>query len=141
MTTSLRSKGWRLVAIALLALLVRAVTPAGYMVASAESADGRYLVVQLCEGHASQVRAIDLDTGRSVDIKGTPGSPAKSQTESQPCAFAAAPAFASAVAVEGLPRLPLVVELAGVPASPDGHDRGIAAPPPPSTGPPSQIRE
>ena len=131
--------GRRLGAIALLALLVRALIPAGYMVASAETPNGRFLIVQLCDGHASTAQAVDLETGQNVDLSTFPKSPTNSGNSDQPCAFAVAVAFAPPVtAAESLAvmastdadvALPTVVR----------PGRGIAAPPPPATGPPILI--
>ena len=75
-------------AIALLAILVRALVPAGYMLAEADTPDGRYLVVQMCDGHdAAQV--IDLDSGKLVDASELPGE-TEGKTTSSPCVFAGA---------------------------------------------------
>lgn len=132
--------GRRLGAIALLAVLVRAIIPAGYMLAHADTDSGRYLVVEMCEGHgqvgAKQV--IDLDTGKEIKLdklpKKTGGDPG-----SAPCVFAGAVAMAQPVTVaEPVEFLTeQQVDFAAVRDLRPG--RGIAAPPPPSTGPPSKI--
>jgi hypothetical protein len=131
--------GRRLGAIALLALLVRALIPAGYMVAAADTPDGRYLVMQLCDGHASEMQAINLETGLKVDLANLPKSPAKQASADQVCAFAASVSFAPPVSsVEPMDRVVATESETVLPraASPG---RGIAAPPPPATGPPSLI--
>lgn len=131
--------GRRLGAVALLALLVRALIPAGYMVAAAETPNGRFLIVQLCEGHASTAQVIDLETGQKIDLSKLPKSPTNSGNSDQPCAFAVAAAFAPPV---------MTAESLAVMASTDADialpavvrpGRGIAAPPPPATGPPILI--
>jgi hypothetical protein len=59
--------GRRLGAIALLAMLVRAIVPAGYMLATAETAHGRYLTITICDSHAGATQVLDLTTGKLVD--------------------------------------------------------------------------
>lgn len=133
--------GARLSAIALLALLVRAVVPAGYMLAHAGTGEGRYLTVEMCEGHAP-ARVIDLDTGMLVDASQLPGntqSEGGDDGKTAPCVFAAAaplaPPLLAAEAVQFAAAYN--VEFAARPDVRPG--RGIAAPPPPATGPPSAI--
>jgi hypothetical protein len=135
--------GRRLGAIALLAMLVRAVVPAGYMLASAETAGGRYLTVQMCSQHTGPAQVIDLDTGKLVDASAIAKSPngegKKTNPAQAPCVFAGAPVMAQPLAVakpvEFLPAHEVDFGIV--------HDvrpgRGIPAPPPPSTGPPSLI--
>ena len=134
--------GRRLGAIALLTMLVRVVVPAGYMLASAEAAGGRYLTVQMCEGHGTPAQVIDLDTGKKVDASKLPArSDGKSKEDPRetPCVFAGASALAQSVSiaepVEFLTELD--VDFGVVRDVRPG--RGIPAPPPPSTGPPSLI--
>ncbi|MDP3736742.1 MAG: hypothetical protein Q8R02_05105 [Hyphomonadaceae bacterium] len=126
--------GVRLGAIALLAMLVRAVVPAGYMLAEAETANGRYLTVQMCEGHIEARQVIDLDTGKQVDLSKLPG---KADSKSAPCVFASvAPLAAPVVAAEPVEFIASYDIDFGV-VRDVRPGRGIAAPPPPSTGPPS----
>jgi hypothetical protein len=74
----MKRAGAQLGAIALLAILVRALVPAGYMLAEADTPDGRYLVVQMCDGHdAAQV--IDLDSGKLVEASELPEQTEASQ--------------------------------------------------------------
>lgn len=128
--------GARLAAIALLAMLVRAVVPAGYMLAQADTGGGRYLTVTMCRDHGGQDQVIDLDTGKQVDPSKLPGK-GKSESKQAPCVFAAsahvAPPVAPAQSVEFVALYD--VEFGVVREVRPG--RGIAAPPPPSTGPPS----
>lgn len=139
----MRKAAKRLGAIALFALLVRALVPAGYMLASAETAEGRYLVVQLCDSHADFTQVIDLDTGLQVDpdtLPGNPdGNPEHDKPGKAPCLFAAAPHIAS-------PQIATEVKVFLARTATAAHavttvspGRGIPAPPPPSTGPPQLI--
>ena len=132
--------GARLGAIALLAMLVRAIVPAGYMLAQADTGQGRFLTVEMCEGHAARI--IDLDTGKQVDPSKLPGkAPGKADDPSKhaPCVFAAAASVATPVTVAE------PVEFIATQDVDFGVDlnvrpgRGIAAPPPPSTGPPASL--
>jgi hypothetical protein len=131
--------GRRLGAIALLAMLVRAVVPAGYMLAEAETANGRYITVDFCESHGAVKRVLDLDTRKLLDSSKIPASDHAGKTQHTPCVFAAAAPLAPPIV--GVQPVEFVVS----------HDidfgdvrdlrpgRGIAAPPPPSTGPPATI--
>jgi len=135
----MRRMGRRLGAIALLAMLVRAIIPAGYMLAEADTGSGRYLTVEMCDKHhGQQAQVIDLDTGKVVDPATLPKN-AKSESKSSPCVFASAaataPPLAAAEPVEF--RVAHQIDFAFVRDLRPG--RGIAAPPPPSTGPPSLI--
>ncbi|HEY7800976.1 MAG TPA: DUF2946 family protein [Hyphomonadaceae bacterium] len=132
--------GARLGAIALLAMLVRAIVPAGYMLAQADTGQGRFLTVEMCEGHAAKV--IDLNTGKQVDPSSLSGeAPEEGEDRSQnaPCVFAST----ASLATPGATAEP--VEFLATQAVEFGVDlnirpgRGIAAPPPPSTGPPSAV--
>lgn len=137
---SIRTAGRRFGAIALLAILVRAIVPGGYMLAAADTPDGRFVILQLCDAHGQPASALNLDTGELVDMADVPlkkspgGSP-----DNQPCAFASA----SAVTVPDVPGILVAVfeaskaDLPAVAYVQPG--RGIPAPPPPSTGPPSLI--
>lgn len=130
--------GRRLGAIALLAMLVRAIIPAGYMLAHADTASGRYLTVEMCDGHTAAPQVIDLDTGKVIDLSKLPKK-TSNDPKSPPCVFAGVVAMVEpVVAVEPVEfrfeqraAFTLVRDLR--------PGRGIAAPPPPSTGPPSLI--
>jgi hypothetical protein len=117
-------------------MLVRAVVPAGYMLAEADAGNGRFLTVQMCEGHAATV--IDLDTGKQIDTSEVPGK-ADGKGGHAPCVFAAAPSVAiAAVAAEPVAFVTTQdIDFAVIRDLRPG--RGIAAPPPPSTGPPTLI--
>jgi hypothetical protein len=128
--------GARLGAIALLAMLVRAVVPAGYMLAQADTGQGRYLTVEMCEGHAAQV--VDLDTGKQVDPSKLPGK-ADNADNNTPCVFASAAPLAPPLAAIEPVEFPVSYDVSFAVVRDLRPGRGIAAPPPPSTGPPSTI--
>ena len=134
----MRSMGRRLGAIALLAMLVRAIIPAGYMLAEADTGSGRYLRVEMCDGHHKPAQIIDLDTGKVVDPSGLPKN-VKNEASSSPCVFAGIAAMAPPVVVTE----PVEFRVSHQVDFDVGRDlrpgRGIAAPPPPSTGPPTLI--
>jgi len=134
----MRHMGRRLGAIALLAMLVRAIIPAGYMLAEADTGSGRYLTVEMCDGHATQAQLIDLDTGKLVDLSKLPKS-AKTDNNSAPCVFAGATVIESPVAVAEPVEFRVSHEIDFAVVRDLRPGRGIAAPPPPSTGPPSLI--
>ena len=126
--------GAKLGAIALLAMLVRAIVPAGYMLAQADTGQGRYLTVEMCEGHAAKV--IDLDTGKQVDPSKLPGK-ADDKSKNAPCVFASTASVATPVSVAEPVEFLLAHTVAFGADLAVRPGRGIAAPPPPSTGPPS----
>ena len=136
--TWMRSMGRRLGAIALLAMLVRAIIPAGYMLAEADTGSGRYLTVEMCDGHSAQAKVIDLDTGKLIDLSKLPKN-VKSETDKSPCVFAGATAIESPVAATELVEFRVSHQVDFVVVRDLRPGRGIAAPPPPSTGPPSLI--
>ena len=133
--------GWHLrlglVAIAFAAILLRALVPAGYMLGQAETGDGRYLVVQLCDTHEAVATAIDLDTGKVVSLADLKRSgQQKTGTDHSACVFAAVAHFATLSAPQVSPPIldeSVVQSDAG--ASP-GHLVQVASLPP-ATGPPA----
>lgn len=126
-----------LTAFALLAMAVRALVPAGYMFAPTQ--DHRFIAVTLCSGHGPAEVVMDLTTGAVVDPASTNQNDAPSKnapSADAPCVFAAA---ASLSAPEQPASLPAIFRLASVDlpsASAIAPGRGLAAPPPWSTGPP-----
>ena len=135
--TWMQHAGRQLGAIALLALLVRAIVPGGYMLASAETPGGRYLIVQLCDGHAGPAKAINLDTGEQIDAADiSKDGPEDSQPGQPPCVFAGT----ASVVLPAITSEPAGIVIQRNAAVTTSHSvrpgRGIAAPPPPSTGPP-----
>ena len=99
---------------------------------------GRYLTVEMCDGHATQAQVIDLDTGKLVDLSKLPKS-AKTDNNSAPCVFAGATVIESPVAVAEPVEFRVSHEIDFAVVRDLRPGRGIAAPPPPSTGPPSLI--
>jgi hypothetical protein len=130
--------GARLGAIALVAMLVRAMVPAGYMLAHADTGSGRYLTITMCIEHGGAPQVIDLDTGKSVDPSKLPAK-SKGDRNQPPCVFAASAHVAPPVsfiqpvefAAEHVVEFGAVIDVR--------PGRGIAAPPPPATGPPTAI--
>ena len=112
------------VGLALLALFLQGVTPTGFMLARE---DGR-ATIAICTGHGA---AYSL-----ADLAGHPAKPPKSKPDA-PCAFAghgtAAAAPIAALVAGPIARpisAPVVARFDLAPG------RGLAAPPPPSQGPP-----
>lgn len=131
--------GRRLGAIALLAMLVRAVVPAGFMLAEAQGVGGRYLTVTVCEGHGP-AQVVDLDTGKLIDPDQIPSDADGSKKQSpSPCVFAGASPLAEPLASIELVEFAVVQDADFGVVRDVRPGRGIAAPPPPSTGPPSTI--
>jgi hypothetical protein len=130
--------GRKLGAIALLAMLVRAIVPAGYMLATAETAHGRYLTVTVCDAHDNTAQVLDLETGRLVDPSNVPAKH-QQKAEHAPCVFAiAAPMAPPAASIEPVTFTAVETAASVVPRD-IRPGEGIAAPPPPSTGPPASI--
>jgi len=134
----MRHMGRRLGALALLAMLVRAIIPAGYMVAQADTGSGRFLTVEMCDGHNAQAQVIDLDTGKTVDLSKLPKS-GKTDNNPSPCVFAAVVAMAPPLSAAEPIKFLATHQVDFVVVRDLRPGRGIAAPPPPSTGPPSLI--
>lgn len=132
----MKRMGWRLGAFALMALLVRAILPAGYMLAGADTGSGRYLTVELCDSHNSKPQVIDLDTGRVVDLPETGKTIDQNQ---HPCVFAGVAASTPPDSSHEPVIFPVQRDVDFGVVRDLRPGRGIAAPPPPSTGPPSLI--
>ena len=131
--------GRRLGAIALLAMLVRAVVPAGYMLAEAETPNGRYLTVDFCEGHGAVKRVLDLETRKLIDPSELPSGQHDGPLQHAPCVFATATPLAQPLAAAEPVRFVVSHDVDFAIVRDVRPGRGIAAPPPPSTGPPSSI--
>lgn len=124
---------WVLRALIVVAFALRAVVPAGYMLASA----GKGATVVLCSAQGSINVQIDPVTGHVTVIKKAPGQ--APDRDDPPCAFAAlakvaidAPVLSLALPVEH--ATPFVT-----PAQYLAPGLGLSAPPPPATGPPTSI--
>jgi len=118
-------------ALAVVALALRVAIPAGYMIAPAAQA-GEAPQMVICTGQGAMTVAVaDSD---KAPIK----APAKAVDH--PCAFAAAGVPIPTPTTDGL-AAPAVAYAAEI-VSPTPRQRpglGLAAPPPPKTGPPSII--
>ncbi len=118
--------------LALVAISVRALVPAGYMLAPSAHADG--VVVTICTAQG----AVDV----VLDPAGA-GHKQKNDTQQRnadaPCVFAGAAPLAApdaAIALAAPAVASASVEYVFAQLAPG---RGLAAPPPPSTGPPTLI--
>jgi len=123
------SKGWRgaLLALAALALFVKIIVPPGFMVAAPQVAGGFPLTI--CTGHSP------LDAHSDHDKGGL----SKSRSDA-PCAFAghaAPPTPTLGVAVPASTFTAYAQPVGDIADLIPG--RGLAAPPPPSQGPPSTL--
>ncbi|WP_374575406.1 hypothetical protein [Phenylobacterium sp.] len=119
-----------------LALLVRIVVPGGYMAAA--TANGAPAIV-ICTGHGPLQVAVDAH-GVTHNAPLDDNQPNKSDPsgDHHPCAFAGAATPLEAPLL-ALAAAPAVAEAALVTLLP-AHQRpglGLAAPPPPTTGPPA----
>ena len=136
MITWMHRMSGRLGAIALLALIVRAVLPAGFMLAEADTGSGRYLTLEFCDARAGQAKVVDLDTGKIIDAP-TKG---KSSNNQPPCVFCASVvAMASPEPIVELIKFVAAQNVNFTQVRDLSPGRGIAAPPPPSTGPPTSV--
>ena len=123
------------IALAGLALFVRLLIPAGYLLSEQSASSGLPNLV-ICTGHGELVVAVDAD-GKPVPAKHDGG---KSKGGDHPCTYS------SASAAQVAPLLLATVEpirLASTQSSPllttQRPGLGLAAPPPYTTGPPSII--
>ncbi|MEX6724740.1 DUF2946 family protein [Sphingosinicellaceae bacterium M-36] len=134
-----RAQAWRL-ALVLCALLIRALLPSGLMVAATPAGA---LTVTLCSGRGpvevlvdAHGQLVDPDTVASSGT-GEPGDDSRAKHDA-PCAFAGL--LAPALLVEAsLPVVPPMAVAPGVATSGVGIGTGLAAPPPPATGPPPSL--
>ena len=119
-------------ALAFIAIAMRAVVPAGYMVGLAEQ--GQLVSIELCSGHAA---TLDLESGRLVEPGQTPDDKqhGSDRTSDAPCVFAAV-AHLSAPEAQPEAQAPLLVAAQDYQALAIVPSRGLAAPPPWATGPP-----
>jgi hypothetical protein len=108
------------------ALMLRVLVPAGFMPAT-----GKGFAITLCTSMGSVAAWVD-DQGNVHKGKKSPG-----KQDTSPCPFAA---FAAAIALPAVADLPILA-VAADPLPLLFHTvsvgRGLAAPPPPSTGPPA----
>lgn len=142
MTSALASRRlWAMlvVAVALLASATRGLLPAGYMVNPGLHA-GEIAVV-LCTDHGRDTAALDLRTGAVRPLTGQPDPAPRNSSADPPCVFAAAAALAGPPQAAPSIAAPLAVAaVIDAPRQPVVQvGRGLAAPPPPPTGPPGPL--
>ncbi len=114
-----------------LALLARMLVPAGYMPTT--GTDGM-IRISVCTGMGAQTAFIGRDGKVHQD------APSGSHHDPQPCGFGALGLGLDDLPVLNLPLPAIVAAVTIVAARPvPAIGRGLAAPPPPSTGPPSLI--
>ena len=132
---------YRTLAILLIAgvALLRGVIPSGFMLASAETPGGRFVVMELCDAHQQPAEAIDLDTGRTIALADLEKSKRSTQSQSHaPCFFASAP-FLVAAATAHAAIEPVEGGSEGRIETASGISPAPASPLPPATGPPPAI--
>ena len=126
----LRLKGWRRASaaiVALLALAVRLAAPTGWMLAPSDGHGAPRLVI--CTGHGP------------AELGGHPSAPSHTPARSieHPCVFAgaASPTAPQAPAVPIAAPTLMAVDVPVTAFRDQRPGRGLAAPPPPSHGPPT----
>lgn len=126
-------------ALALLAMMVRVAVPPGYMFAPTR--DGNFITVTFCTAHGASTSLMDLQTGEIVGSDRTPkkDAPEDGAQKDAPCVFAAAGTFSGPETAPTLAIFLYPVEAQESFAFAQTPGRGLAAPPPWSTGPPPAI--
>jgi hypothetical protein len=122
-----------LTVLAFMAVAIRAVVPAGYMLGAD---DGRFVSVMLC-GSTGWVEAlVDRDTGAIIDPDERPAP--KQTHDNAPCVFAMAAPLVAPESAATIATSHVATIDAQQHALRDARPGlGLAAPPPWSTGPPS----
>ncbi|MDX2274332.1 MAG: hypothetical protein NW206_02690 [Hyphomonadaceae bacterium] len=120
-----------LAALAFIAIAVRALVPAGYMVGPVE--DGRILPIVLCSGHEA---FLDLSSGQLVEDGAPVEDDGQSNQTNAPCVFAVSAHFATPDAKVEVSLSQVYADEAPVIRPVGVPGRGLAAPPPWATGPP-----
>jgi len=133
----LRRRGYfpGLAGIALLAMVLRALIPAGYMPSGGEG--GNFLTLTLCTAHGMVDVLVDPATGAVVDA-GANGQDTGDTGKDAPCVFAGMVAFAAPLAPPSLLPPPSFHAAAPVEAGHIAH-KALDSESPWSTGPPSLI--
>jgi hypothetical protein len=134
-----REIGWGRIAaaLALLAICCRALLPTGYMFAASEN--GRFVTVTLCNAHGPAKSILDLETGAVVGAPADSGEPSRDtpQDSDAPCIYASAAPFAPPTTSIIVVFAPAAIENSTAMLREIAPGRGLAAPPPWSTGPPT----
>ena len=124
-------------ALALIAMVVRGLVPAGYMIAAA-APSGHFINVVICHGDGGGTSTVLLDasTGKFVDVDNPADSKGSDLDSKSSCPFAVTAHFALPTIMAAVPQAypahftyqaPLPVLMPG---------RGLIAPPPPARAPP-----
>ena len=124
------------VALALLAMLVRALIPQGYMLSAPQ--DGQLVSIQICSGVETTHALLDLKTGAIIEHGGgnKPAPETQKKTDA-PCVFAAIAHLAEPPTPVLLGGLIAAVQPTAFALFAVAPGLGLAAPPPWSTGPPA----
>lgn len=111
-----------------LALAVRVLVPAGWM-----PAQGQGMAITLCSGSGAETAWVDAEG------KIHKQNPAQGSMADHPCAFSGtgAPMLGGDVSAPPLAILAPRDEIASLAQAPAAIGQGLAAPPPPATGPPA----
>ncbi len=121
-----------------LALLVRLLLPAGFML----STDRTSLpTLEMCTAQGAVMMSIDAE-GRvqAIDDQGHTDDDSKSDRPSHPCTFAATGAAVVApLLIAVIAPMPPVRMAASLLPTTQRPGLGLAAPPPPTTGPPARV--
>lgn len=122
-------------AFAMVAVSLRVLIPAGYM----PGGPGEAAII-LCTAQGVQTVYVGPD-GQRAEQPDTPADGHSGKTSADhPCAFSGlAQAFSAEVAAAVAPALPVAAAPILGPTSRTAPGRGLAAPPPPSTGPPLTV--
>jgi hypothetical protein len=115
------------------AFVMRALIPPGYMIETA-AAEGVKIV--LCSAHGAIEARLDPKTGE-ITYDEAPAK--KAPAGDQPCAFAAIAKLAPPSSLASLPLPPTRTTHAPHSTHELTPGRGLVAPPPPATGPPTSV--
>ncbi len=115
-----------------MALVMRVMIPSGFMMGEASS--GSFAIV-ICSPDGKQTVSADW-----ADPKGSEKAPSDTQEHDAPCVFAGhGLADAPALTLLAAPLGPAPVPALSNPQTDVAPGRGLAAPPPPATGPPTVL--
>ncbi|MGE0742834.1 MAG: hypothetical protein AB7O98_15960 [Hyphomonadaceae bacterium] len=134
--------GWAraLTALALLAMAVRALIPAGYMLDA--PAQGRFFTVTICSGHGDLDLVFDRQTGEMISADDAQQRQQDGQNKTNdggPCVFAAVAMLSAPESAPDVARVRHAIDAPNSLARDIFPGRGLAAPPPWATGPPQTV--